>query len=253
MGRGGSMSFLRGRGRSMSFLRGRGGSMSEMSEDTRLETSRRRIERWLTWVPYGALACSTIIVPIGAAAGVPHQPYPIIGVSVLVTAAWMGWWTTLHPRWERDRRRMAVFFVVLVALIYLLIWCGPLFGFFAWTGYLFVAYALHGRSARLAGATSVGVATALSQGGGFPAMSHRGSWGLFAILLLFNVTIAGSMTVLTTMNDEQAAKRAEMIRQLAEANGKLEAALIENAGLHAQLLVQAREAGVHDERQRMAF
>ena len=33
---------------------------------------------------------------------------------------------------------------------------------------------------------------------------------------------------------------------------QLEAALEENAGLHAQLLAQAREAGVLDERQRMA-
>ncbi|MCU7724753.1 sensor histidine kinase [Actinoplanes sp. KI2] len=217
-----------------------------------LETSRRRLDRWLTWVPYGALLCSTLIVPIGTAADVPHQPYPIVGGSVLFTAAWMFWWTTWHPEWERDRRRMTVFFVGLVALIYLLIWCSPIFGFYAWTGYLFVAYALHGRLTRLAGATSVAVATALSQAGGFPAMAHRGSWGYFAILLLFNITIAGSMTMLATMNDEQTAKRAEMIRQLAEANAKLEAALTENAGLHAQLLVQAREAGVHDERQRMA-
>ena len=33
---------------------------------------------------------------------------------------------------------------------------------------------------------------------------------------------------------------------------RLEAALDENAGLHAQLMTQAREAGVLDERQRMA-
>ena len=226
--------------------------MSEMSDVGELATSRRRLDRWLTWVPYGALVCSTLIVPIGDVADVPHRSWPIILVSVLVTAAWMGWWTTLHPEWESDRRRMAIFFVGLVALIYLLIWCSPLYGFFAWTGYLFVAYALRGRLTRLAGATTVAVATALSQAGGFPAMAHRGTWGYFAILLLFNVTIAGSMTMLTTMNDEQTARRAEMIRELAEANAKLEAALTENAGLHAQLLVQAREAGVHDERQRMA-
>jgi signal transduction histidine kinase len=54
------------------------------------------------------------------------------------------------------------------------------------------------------------------------------------------------------MTHEQSAKRAEMLEQLTEANAKLEAALRENAGLHSQLLVQAREAGVHDERQRMA-
>jgi signal transduction histidine kinase len=43
-----------------------------------------------------------------------------------------------------------------------------------------------------------------------------------------------------------------MIAELAEANSRLEAATAENAGLHAQLLTQAREAGVLDERQRMA-
>src|SRR5207237_1763850 len=37
-----------------------------------------------------------------------------------------------------------------------------------------------------------------------------------------------------------------------QAVARLEAALVENAGLHAQLLAQAREAGVLDERQRMA-
>ena len=226
--------------------------MADMSEVTRLERSRRRLDRLLLWVPYGALLCSTALVPIGEVAGLSHRPYLAIGVLVVITASWTVWWTTLHPQWAADRRRMTVFFVVQVALIYLLIWASPLFGFFAWTGYLFTAYALNGRITRLAGATSVAVATALSQAGGFASLTHPGGWGYFAVLLLFNITIAGSMTLLATMNDEQAAKRAEVISQLAEANAKLEAALTENAGLHAQLLVQAREAGVHDERQRMA-
>ena len=39
---------------------------------------------------------------------------------------------------------------------------------------------------------------------------------------------------------------------MSEANRRLEATLAENAGLHQQLLTQAREAGVLDERQRMA-
>ena len=43
-----------------------------------------------------------------------------------------------------------------------------------------------------------------------------------------------------------------MLSRLTEANDKLASALAENAGLHAQLLAQAREAGVLDERQRMA-
>lgn len=44
----------------------------------------------------------------------------------------------------------------------------------------------------------------------------------------------------------------ERHRQQEELVGKLEVALEENAGLHAQLLTQAREAGGLDERQRMA-
>nr|WP_157297125.1 sensor histidine kinase [Actinoplanes globisporus] len=223
-----------------------------MSEVARLDSSRRRLDRWLRWVPYVALAWSTAIVPIGAALDVAHQPYPIIAGLVVFTTGWMLWWTALHPQWEHDHRRMTIFYVVLIALIYLLVWCSPLFGFFAWTGYLFTGYAFRGRLSRLAGATSVAVANAIAQIGGFPVIAHPGAWGYFAVLLVFNVVIAGSMTMLTTMTDEQSAKRVEMIHQLAETNAKLAAALKENAGLHAQLLVQAREAGVHDERQRMA-
>ena len=47
-------------------------------------------------------------------------------------------------------------------------------------------------------------------------------------------------------------KVAEQSEQRRLAVARLEAALEENAGLHAQLLTQAREAGVLDERQRMA-
>ncbi|WP_150249115.1 sensor histidine kinase [Nocardiopsis deserti] len=49
-----------------------------------------------------------------------------------------------------------------------------------------------------------------------------------------------------------ASKTAEQHRERRVTVARLEAALEENAGLHAQLLTQAREAGVLDERQRMA-
>lgn len=46
--------------------------------------------------------------------------------------------------------------------------------------------------------------------------------------------------------------RSQTLGQLMEANRKLEATLAENAGLHKQLLAQARDAGIQDERQRLA-
>jgi signal transduction histidine kinase len=225
--------------------------MSDMSAVVRLDRWKRRLDHWLMYVPYGALACSALLVPIGGS-DVPHLPYPVVALLVLVTAAWMLWWVALHPGWATDRRRMRLFFAGLVVLIYSLVWSSPLFGFYAWTGYLFTGYALRGRWDRLVGGTTVAVATAVSQAGGFQAVQHRSTWGYFSVVLLFNLVIANAMTFLSTMTDEQSTRRAEIIGELAEANAKLEAALKENAGLHAQLLVQAREAGVHDERQRMA-
>jgi signal transduction histidine kinase len=223
-----------------------------MSELERLELWRRRLDRWLLYLPYGALACAVALVLAGAAVGIPHEPYPVIAVLVLITVGWLVWWVTLHPPWDSDRPRMLVFFVGLVTLIYALVWCSPLFGFFAWTGYLFTGYALPGRRAQLAGGTMVAIATAISQVGGFQVVVHPASWAFFAVLLLFNVVVANAMTFFTGMTHEQTTRRAQMIDELAEANAKLAAALRENAGLHAQLLVQAREAGVLDERQRMA-
>nr|WP_296071005.1 sensor histidine kinase [uncultured Actinoplanes sp.] len=226
--------------------------MTDTSAVTRLEVWRQRIDRWMMRLPYAALAASTALVPIAGTAGVPHAPYPVIIPLVLITAAWLGWFVTLHPQWERDRRRMAVFFTGLVVLIYLLVGSSPLFGFFAWTGYVATAYALHTRKTRLTGSTLVAIGTAASQAGGWAVLAQAGSWPFFLLLLAFNVIVANAMTFLTTLTHEQSAKRAAIIDELAEANAKLEAALRENAGLHAQLLVQAREAGILDERQRMA-
>ena len=53
-------------------------------------------------------------------------------------------------------------------------------------------------------------------------------------------------------SEEQNQARKGMIVELAEANQRLEEMMAENTGLQAQLLIQAREAGAGDERQRMA-
>jgi signal transduction histidine kinase len=158
---------------------------------------------------------------------------------------------TLHPQWAARPWVMAVFFAGLVVLTGVLVWCNPFFGFFAWTGYQYTAYALRGQW-RLLGAAGVAVVTAVSQVGGFPTLGVPHALPIFAIVLAFNIVLGTLMTFLATMTSAQAERRAQMIRDLGEANDKLAAALTENAGLHAQLLVQAREAGVLDERQRMA-
>jgi signal transduction histidine kinase len=65
------------------------------------------------------------------------------------------------------------------------------------------------------------------------------------VLTALNGGVAGAMTVLGTITAEQSRRRKDVIAEL-------DATLVENAALHARLVVQAREAGVLDERARMA-
>ncbi|GAA3335026.1 sensor histidine kinase [Amorphoplanes nipponensis] len=222
-----------------------------MTDLGRLERSQRRADRRMLLMPYAALAGSTVLVVVTGDIGLPRQGLPVTFGAVAATTAWLLWMVTLHPGWAQRPRVMVTYFLGLLALIAVLVWCHPFYGFFAWTGYLAAAAALRGRW-RLAGAAGVACCTAVSQVGGFGNLVAARLWLPFASVLMFNVGIAVAMTFLSTMNADHAARRAEMLRELAEANARLAAALAENAGLHAQLLVQAREAGVLDERQRMA-
>ncbi|MBU2666618.1 sensor histidine kinase [Actinoplanes bogorensis] len=216
-----------------------------------MAASRRKIDEILLRVPYVALACSLALVLAGESVDIPHEPWWVIGLAAAVTVAWQLWWVTLHPQWEHDERKMLVFFGGLVVGIYLLIWCSPLFGFYAWSGYLLTTHGL--RSWRpMAAGSLVAVAGAISQLGGFAVLTDRSTWPIFAVVLAINVSVATVMIWVTGRTHRQAERRARIIDELAVANAKLAEALKENAGLHAQLLAQAREAGVLDERQRMA-
>ncbi|MCM4079016.1 sensor histidine kinase [Paractinoplanes hotanensis] len=210
-----------------------------------------RVERIMGRLPYVALAASIVLVVAGSSVGVPHKSWLFVGLSVLATAGWLVWWVALHPEWEQDERKMIVFFLGLAALIYLLVWTSPLFGFFAWSGYILTTYGLKSWR-RLAAGTLVAGAGAVSQIGGFPSLGEPGILPVFLVLLAINIGVANVMIWVTMWTLEQTEKRARMIDELGVANAKLASALKENAGLHAQLLAQAREAGVLDERQRMA-
>ena len=70
-------------------------------------------------------------------------------------------------------------------------------------------------------------------------------WWFFGIIVVIQTVAIGFGTI-------GGEKIAELSEQRRQSLVELQAALEENAGLHVQLLVQAREAGVTDERQRMA-
>ncbi|GAA1592538.1 sensor histidine kinase [Actinoplanes couchii] len=210
-------------------------------------------EQWRIWLSYGTLSSALLVVLVAwEVDDLYHASLPVILGLVALAAAWMWFWIDRHPAWQHRRALMGVFLAGLLVINLMLVLASPLFGIFTWTGYVFVGYAMPGMW-QLAGVPLVAAINALSQIGGWRTFATDEDGPLiYATVLLCNLLIAGIMTFVAIRTDRESDTRIRRIDQLAEANAKLAAALQENAGLHAQLLVQAHEAGVLNERQRMA-
>ncbi len=144
------------------------------------------------------------------------------------------------------------YFVLRTALAFALTWLNPFFAVFACVGYFDAVALLPPRPLYVrSGLLVVALTLAGSQSGGLPPQSAL-QWVAFVALFLLNAGLAIGLAHLGAKETEKAAERAATIAQLARTNARLEQALAENAVLHAQLVLQAREAGVADERRRLA-
>jgi signal transduction histidine kinase len=181
----------------------------------------------------------------GSSRGTAHVP--------AWTAAWTAaWGAGRGPAWRDNPVTQGVFFAGLIAIMTVMVVRDPWFGFFTFTGYFFVGR-LPYASWRVIAVIAVAVLTGSSQAGGFStaAASVTGA-AIYAGCVAVNLAVAGASIWFGYVGHIQHVRRARLVDELSEANRKLKATLAENAGLHAQLLTQAREAGVLDERQRMA-
>ena len=182
----------------------------------------------------------------GSALGCGIGPMPPAG-SVARSAPWLAGLSWASRRWVA-----AAFFVGLVAIMTVMVVRTPWFGFFTFTGYFYAAQ-LPVVSWRVAGVAAVAILTGGTQAGGLPtATSGPAGAAVFAGTILVNLGVSGAFIWFAWVGHLQGERRSRLLDELREANQRLEATLEENAGLHAQLLAQAREAGVLDERQRMA-
>ncbi|MFJ4701123.1 sensor histidine kinase [Streptomyces sp. NPDC088768] len=134
-------------------------------------------------------------------------------------------------------------------LSFALTWCNPFLSVYAVIGYFGAGRYLPGRLP-YAGMLLTAVVMAGANSGGFPL----GSWGLvaFPVMYALHVGLCAIFWHLSLTEERQARAQRETIDALEEVNERLAAALAENAGLQEQLLVQAREAGIADERRRLA-
>jgi signal transduction histidine kinase len=213
------------------------------------EPWERRERQLLRFLPPALLALGTLITVLQPA---PSDEYRItLAVLIGAAAAWVLGLDTLNPSWKLDRPIIAViYFVGLLVFTGLLILMAPWFGVFGFCCYIRAFDCLPGRW-QFVGIGAAAPLMALSHIGGVPGLRAAGL-PTYLVIVLINMTLAGAFAYFgwrTVLRDE---KRRQVMAELAEANARLETALEENAGLHAQLVVQAREAGMLDERQRMA-
>ena len=218
--------------------------MSSVGSRYRLDTWRRGAAARVTvaqLVILGALAPSAMGGRWGSA-------WPNL-VLCLAAALWS--LLALHPGLRKRAPVMAVFVAGVVAISFLLVIRDPWFGFYAYAGYNY-SIVLLPWPWQLPGVAATAVVAATSQTAGLHDRAAPAHVVAFAGVLAANAIAICGVTWFLHRIETQHEQRGQMLEELREANRKLEAALAENAGLHKQLLTQAREAGALDERQRMA-
>ncbi|MEU0084255.1 sensor histidine kinase [Streptomyces sp. NPDC006274] len=210
-------------------------------------------ERWTQFYRYGPFALLALAVVVGGAvAGGFMSTGELYAAAVLAVAAaaLQGWWA-LRPPDEGDQALPGrIYYVLRAVLAFGLTLLNPLFSVYAVAGYFDTGHLLPRRWV-YPGLLFTALTMAGGQSGGLPPVSA--SQGiLFGGLYVLNAALCVLFTRLGTHEAERAQQRVATIQALEDTNARLERALEENAGLHAQLLVQAREAGVADERGRLA-
>ncbi|HEY0619958.1 MAG TPA: sensor histidine kinase [Kribbella sp.] len=202
----------------------------------------------MTVVPYTLLAVLVVFTVI-----VKHSA----GGSLLIdlglcglTAAWMLFMFTLRPAWWDRPLIMGVFVTGLVVLTAILVLRNPSFGLFTPAAYIY-SFAILPWPWRLPGVAATAAVAGTAQASD---VSKTTSLGLtiFVIIVVFNIVVMAGTAWFLRLDENEKEQRGQAVAELSRANQLLEATLAENAGLHTQLLIQAREAGVLDERQRMA-
>ncbi|MEV7195286.1 sensor histidine kinase [Streptomyces sp. NPDC093510] len=136
------------------------------------------------------------------------------------------------------------------AIAFVLTWINPFFAFYAVVGYFGIERLLPSRLVK-PGLFATAVIMSGSQSGGLPPDEELG-WVVFGGLLAVNIALLIVFAHLAEQEDRRTREAAATIDELERTNAALQRAMEENAALHAQLLVQAREAGIADERRRLA-
>jgi signal transduction histidine kinase len=210
-------------------------------------------ERWGKFYRRGPYALLALATTAGAAtATIFMSRGETYAVGALVVAAFVLqlWWGRTKPGLPEHSPAGCCYYAVRTAIAFALTWLNPLFSIYAVIGYFDAVHLLPPRRVK-AGHLVTAVTVAGSQSGGLPHESATG-WILFGVVFALHAALLVIFGRLGEKEAEEARAKAATMAELERTNARLEQALAENAGLHTQLLLQAREAGVDDERSRLA-
>ncbi|MFE7352168.1 sensor histidine kinase [Streptomyces sp. NPDC057543] len=208
-------------------------------------------ERFFRYGPYVLLGLATAASAVSAELIMSRSDVYAGAVLVPVVLVLEIWWGRYRAAVTPPSRAAQFYFVARTSLAFGLAWCNPFFSIFAVLGYFDAGRLLPQRAMR-AGLLATAVIMAGSQSGsGLPPIGLM-KWIAFGIVFALHATITLVFAQIGDREAEQTRAQVDTITELESANARLEQAMAENAGLHAQLLVQAREAGVADERRRLA-
>jgi signal transduction histidine kinase len=167
-----------------------------------------------------------------------------------LAAVWMLGMFTLRPGWWDRPRIMGAFVAGLLVITAVLVARHPAFGLFTPAAYIY-SFTVLPWPWRLLGVAATAVLAGTAQASGIPKTDALGL-AMYVIIVAFNIAMLCGCAWVLRLAEKEEERREQTLAELSRTNRLLEASLAENAGLHAQLLAQAREAGVLDERQRMA-
>jgi signal transduction histidine kinase len=210
---------------------------------------RERLRRSIPLFPLPLLAIATLLAWNAEASGFGTAGRFEHGLIVVgAAAAWSIGMSMRSPQFGPAGKTVTL--AGHLALAAVLVGVNPWFGVFAFLGYA-LASAIEPMWVSWAGIVATAMISAAAQVSGWPIGGGPPLW-LYLILAAVNSSIALVVMIGVVRTERQNDERGQIIEELNEANARLSTALEENAGLHAQLVEQAREAGILDERQRLA-
>jgi signal transduction histidine kinase len=210
--------------------------------DTDIE---RREEAFRKWLPYGLLCVSTFLSAATAGLIMPATDQRILAGGLVAAALVLEvWWTRTERSHPGPNRISSAYYAVRLAIGFLLTLLNGFFAFYAVAGYFDTNERIAGRRWKRLALFACSIPVAAAQTSGLPVGDSM-RWVVFAGLLVANNVLLTTVIHFSEQGEERSRARAAVIVELQQAQD-------ENAALQAQLLVQAREAGIADERRRLA-